>query len=88
MSNVINRVKHIVGMWGSGYHPAMQGAYIMTTYDLIESLEKKRKPLTATQIDKIFNSQLKEYGQLCDKSDFELFASSIEKAHGIGVDNE
>lgn len=43
----------------------------------------KREPLTAAQIDKIFNSQLKEYGQLCDKSDFELFASSIEKAHGI-----
>ena len=49
---------------------------------------QKREPLTATQIDKIFNSQLKEYGQLCDKSDFELFASSIEKAHGIGVKDE
>jgi hypothetical protein len=48
----------------------------------------KREPLTATQIDKVVLSQLKEYGQLCDKSDFELFASSIEKAHGIGVDDE
>lgn len=43
----------------------------------------KREPLTATQIDKIVSLQLKEYGQLCDKSDFELFTSSIEKAHGI-----
>jgi hypothetical protein len=46
--------------------------------------QPEQEPLTATQIDKIVNSQLKEYGQLCDKSDFELFASSIEKAHGIG----
>lgn len=43
----------------------------------------KRKPLSDEAIRAVYYSQLEKFGQLCDMDDIELFARTIEAAHGI-----
>lgn len=49
-------------------------------------LEKLLKSLTDKEIDDIFDAQYKEYGQLCDRLDMQLFARTVIAASQKPID--